>query len=1506
MTLEPDDIQDEIAQNENVVDIFVLCSHPDDIRELAEHLNSRGYRLTQFLDQESLLESLRAGKPNLLIIDSASAGPESCAFCRELKADSDMWRVPVLVITGITDLGDLLSVLDSNADNFIARPYDPQYLVSLVDSMLISAVEKPDPEKIKTQFKIRHDDTDYVITADRRKLLEFLLSSFEIAMSRSGDLQHSEEELSALRSTMERQIADRTRELSTEVTHLETLIRERSREIETLNARVSEHVNGSEDLNRQIEEREKVISDQKESIDRIKEDLESTRSHLAETEDSLRTLQAERDEIGHSLQGDIEKTKEELRVTREDLDASNIRYEKESEKRAELEEKVTHLVSEVESFNAEKNARAIETEQLKSALSAEKARAASAEQEVKSILQEKDQSEQDLRQMIEDITKKANVQAEDAQKLSGELAQEKQLRQEAEKVHEDLRVETARKESALSTEKESLRGHADELQKKIDVLTESFGAQGQRCTSLESEIAKLTSRNGDLEAEIKSLNDRVDTAAASYEDEKRHHLCTQKNLRELTEAKELEKQEFESVIDELRKDLDQIKADLVRAYQEKDALAVARKEIEEQLSAAQIACAQSEKLARSAASELELATDELVSERRKNRSSEENLLTLTHEKDALSQDLAKRDERILALTEESESHREAHGSLEERIAVLTRDLEDARAGTASLLAEKESLQQITGESVQKLTSDLEAVRAEASSGKGELDRIRAELESRTNEFAALSDEKDRAIRERDAKIQALTEESESHREAHGSLEERIAGLTKNLEDSEAKSASLLAEKESQQQTANESIHKITADLETVRAQVSFKADELSRVRAELESRTNEFAALKDEKDRAIRERDVKIQALTEESESHREAHGSLEEQIAALTKNLEDSEAKSASLLAEKESQQQTANESIHKITADLETVRAQVSFEADELSRVRAELESRTNEFAALKNEKDRAIRERDVKIQALTEESESHREAHGSLEERIVWLTRDLEEAEVKAAAARSEKDSLQQKSDETLRLITAELEKERADGSAHVEDIEALRREKILAEQKISVLENQIARIPLLETDLAAERGAVAARENGYEDRIRTLNERFLTEQTARETAERALADSRSRVAGLTDKVTALEVTSTPQTGEELSTATKRMQSLEVQLLDTERELAQKDAVLQELSSQNEQVLEELSEERELHRKTREDLNEANQVLAAGKRPVNPEVPVREYETHDHAIIRKTPELPAVVRHESYELMVPQPVTDPAKQTATPIEKVLPELQPEPGIQIRSLEDLFEDRKAAPIQSEMAEDKNAEGYNPGDSLYSPPGFSEPLIPVMEEPAPEPKTRDLPEDPVFPRQNSDMDGNAGATDDVSPEYGETPKSEDEDNEPERSAPVDETPSPAPENSVSQVAEKIRQDYTGTPEEEVIEPENAGETYEEAAVPDDEETHSGPVLGPVGSDDRSQGYELVKWAHQAQGLTKEQRIRVFKFGRLIQKGKKLTGRQEKEVSEILALAHTMGYRSGK
>jgi len=123
--------------------------------------------------------------------------------CRRIKADSDLWVIPVLIFTSASTLTDLLNVLDCNAENFLAFPSDIPYRLSLIETTITTPVERQTPELIKTQFKINHEDRIYVVSASRRKILEFLLSSFEIAVNKSSELSELKMEIQRLNESAE-------------------------------------------------------------------------------------------------------------------------------------------------------------------------------------------------------------------------------------------------------------------------------------------------------------------------------------------------------------------------------------------------------------------------------------------------------------------------------------------------------------------------------------------------------------------------------------------------------------------------------------------------------------------------------------------------------------------------------------------------------------------------------------------------------------------------------------------------------------------------------------------------------------------------------------------------------------------------------------------------------------------------------------------------------------------------------------------------------------------------------------------------------------------------------------------------------------------------------------------------------------------------------------------------------------------------------------------------------
>jgi len=745
-----------VSDGEHVIDIFILSKDARDSRQLVGQLTDQGYRITPFSESFELLDRLRMGKPNLLICNASGPDEEGYQACREIKADADLWNIPVLLITGVSSLGDLLIVLDSNADNFIARPWDAQYLGSLIELMLASPVEKPDPDKIRTQFKIRHEDREYVITADRRKLLEFLLSSFEIAMNRASDLSRVADERDTLTSTLESRVSDRTRELSTEVARLQTETSGKSHELDAAAKALAAAKNDAESLRTRIGENEKAFAAKADELARVNEELESTRSHLAEEEDAVRTLGAEKEELEHALRGDVESVNADLEKTRAALAEAQKELAALSAERTDLGQQLDTLGGEHEGARKSLAASTIEIGQLKSDLATERNRADTAEQEVKSILQEKAKSEEELRQMIGDITAKATQQSQEVMRLSDQLGAEQKQRESVEQDFLTFRQESEKKEAGYVAERDSFLGHHDELQQKYDALTTSLGAEREKAATREGDVERLAAEKRQLENDLLSARGQIEAISVVLDEEKRLRAAAELNAKNGIESKNDELRELAATIDALRSDLDARGSELSLAGKERDEAQAAYKDASDRLAAMELAKGQSDKVARSAAVEMEQAREQLETERRLRHGAEENAAAAEQAKENIGQNLR-------ATLEAAES---AKRELQTRIDELSGDLENertARKSAAETLGEARLGREELQAKLAGVSQELEREREAHKSAAETLAEARSSREELQVQLAEVSRE--------------LEKEREARKSSSGKLDQAMAGLT---------------------------------------------------------------------------------------------------------------------------------------------------------------------------------------------------------------------------------------------------------------------------------------------------------------------------------------------------------------------------------------------------------------------------------------------------------------------------------------------------------------------------------------------------------------------------------------------------------------------------------------------------------------------------------------------------------------------------------------------------------
>jgi DNA-binding response OmpR family regulator len=137
--------------------ILVVDDEPRMIRFIRLNLEHDGYDVFEASTGEEALEKLRDKLPNLVLLDVMMPGIDGFETLRMMREIS---TVPVIMLTAKGDVEDRVKGLELGADDYIAKPFAPEELVSRVGAVLRRTEMPSEPE---------HD----VITVDDRLKIDF-------------------------------------------------------------------------------------------------------------------------------------------------------------------------------------------------------------------------------------------------------------------------------------------------------------------------------------------------------------------------------------------------------------------------------------------------------------------------------------------------------------------------------------------------------------------------------------------------------------------------------------------------------------------------------------------------------------------------------------------------------------------------------------------------------------------------------------------------------------------------------------------------------------------------------------------------------------------------------------------------------------------------------------------------------------------------------------------------------------------------------------------------------------------------------------------------------------------------------------------------------------------------------------------------------------------------------------------------------------------------------------
>jgi len=122
--------------------ILVVDDDPDILEALTITLEAQGYQVVTAKDGIDGLAALKAGKPDLMILDLLMPKMDGFAVCKELRDPrwSKFKGIPILILTSVREEAsrrryELETGLELDVDDYIEKPISPEVLLKRVDKL---------------------------------------------------------------------------------------------------------------------------------------------------------------------------------------------------------------------------------------------------------------------------------------------------------------------------------------------------------------------------------------------------------------------------------------------------------------------------------------------------------------------------------------------------------------------------------------------------------------------------------------------------------------------------------------------------------------------------------------------------------------------------------------------------------------------------------------------------------------------------------------------------------------------------------------------------------------------------------------------------------------------------------------------------------------------------------------------------------------------------------------------------------------------------------------------------------------------------------------------------------------------------------------------------------------------------------------------------------------------------------------------------------------------------
>lgn len=190
-------------------EILIVEDSPTQAERLRFILEAHGYTTVSASDGWAAIDAAHQRQPDLVLSDIVMPEMDGYELCRTFKAEPALAGIPFILQTALSGREDVIRAIDAGADSFIAKTSGDEDILGRVQQLLDRA-RLPKAAKAGDDTLIEVNGHRYHISASRERILDLLLTTYDVTVRQNSELQETRDGLFRLNATLEEQVQART------------------------------------------------------------------------------------------------------------------------------------------------------------------------------------------------------------------------------------------------------------------------------------------------------------------------------------------------------------------------------------------------------------------------------------------------------------------------------------------------------------------------------------------------------------------------------------------------------------------------------------------------------------------------------------------------------------------------------------------------------------------------------------------------------------------------------------------------------------------------------------------------------------------------------------------------------------------------------------------------------------------------------------------------------------------------------------------------------------------------------------------------------------------------------------------------------------------------------------------------------------------------------------------------------------------------------------------------